>query len=154
MPGGLVVTLAATYLIEYKTQSIPGGPFVENAGTLAQNGQYDYRTNLRVGYTGGVFDVGINWRHLPSIENAAAATNPNTTMQGAGAYDLFDLSANWNINSTVSLRVGIDNLFNTDPEIYRRQPGRQRARQGSHGRELLRRAGTSLLRGREGLVLS
>ena len=38
--------------------------------------------------------------------------------------DVFDLSAFWTINDTLSLRAGIDNVFDTDPAITGRTSGR------------------------------
>ena len=123
LPGALSAGLAMNYLLEYKNQSIPGAAFTENKNTLAAGGQFRYTTNLNLGYTVGKWGANLNWRHLPSIKNASFATTPTTTLQGAGAYDMVDLSARWEVNEKVSLRAGIDNLFGTDPEIIGRDPG-------------------------------
>jgi iron complex outermembrane recepter protein len=128
VPGALSVGLAVSYLLSYETQSIPGGPFVENEGTLAQNGQYEYRSIMNLGYGVGSWNVGLNWQHLPSVKNAASATNPTATIQGAGAYDLFDLTASWAVTDTFALRVGIDNLLDREPEIVGFDPGVTNAR--------------------------
>jgi len=123
VPGALTASFAWSYLLKFDTQSIPGGPFVKNENTLAQNGQFKYRTNLNLGYAVGPWGFGLTWQHLPSVKNAAAATAPATTLGGAGAYDLFDMNAHWDLSSMVSLRFGIDNLLDADPEIVGRNPG-------------------------------
>jgi outer membrane receptor protein involved in Fe transport len=123
IPGGLTVSWATTYLLKFDTQSIPGGPFNDNKDTLAQAGQFKYRSSLNLGYVNGPLGAGITWNHLPSVRNAAAATNPATTLGGAGAYNLFDLNARYELNQTVSLRFGVDNLLDEDPEIVGRNPG-------------------------------
>jgi iron complex outermembrane receptor protein len=117
VPGAVSLGLTVNYLMKYDTQSIPGGPFIENEGTLAQNGQHEYTTALNVGYAVNSWNAALTWRHLPAVRNLAAATNPTTTIQGAGSYDIVDLAATWNVTDVVSLRVGIDNLLNRDPEI-------------------------------------
>jgi len=128
VPGALAVGLQVSYLLSYKTQAIPNGIFNHNEGTFAQGGQYEYTSMMNVAYALRDWNVGINWRHLPSVRNAAYATNPTTTIQGAGSYSLFDLSASLNVTQTVALRLGIDNLFNRDPEIYGANPGVTNAR--------------------------
>ena len=123
IPGALTASFAFTYLLHFETQQIPGGPFVENKDTLAQQGQFKYRMNTNVGYVLGPLGFGVTWQHLPSVRNAAAATQPATLLSGAGAYDLFDLNARWELNQTVSLRFGVDNLLDTSPEVIGRNPG-------------------------------
>jgi outer membrane receptor protein involved in Fe transport len=41
----------------------------------------------------------------------------------AEAYDVFDLSANWNVNETLSIRAGIDNVLDKDPVITGKTSG-------------------------------
>lgn len=43
-------------------------------------------------------------------------------MQGPVSYSLFALSAGWQLNDTVSLRAGIDNLLNAQPVIVGANP--------------------------------
>jgi len=121
--GAISLGLSVSYLLNYKTQALPNGPFIENEGTLAQNGQYEYRSIVNLGYALGSWNVGLSWQHLPAVENQAFATNPRTTVQGAGSYDLLDLSTHWTVNDTVSLRLGVDNLLNREPEVVGRNPG-------------------------------
>jgi outer membrane receptor protein involved in Fe transport len=123
VPGALSLGVSVNYLFSYETQSVPGSVFIENEGTLAQNGQYEYLADTNVGYSVGGWNFGLEWRHLPSVENAAKATTPTTTLQGAGAYDLFNLSANWSVSRTVTLRMGVDNLFDKEPLIVGYNPG-------------------------------
>lgn len=123
IPGALSLGVSVNYLLSYKTQSIPNSPFIENEDTLAQGGQFQYRTVTNLGYAVGGWNIALNWQHLPSVRNAAAATNPRTTLQGAGSYDLFDLYSNWAVTDNITLRMGVDNLFNRDPEVVGRNPG-------------------------------
>jgi outer membrane receptor protein involved in Fe transport len=128
LPGSVNVGLAMNYLIAYDNQAIPGATFTKNKGTLAAGGQFDYNTNVTVGYSLNAWAVNLNWRHLPAVKNASYATTPTTTLQGAGAYDLMDLSARFELSSMIGLRFGIDNLLNADPELVGVDPGVNAAR--------------------------
>ena len=109
-------------------------------------GAYDYRIfSSLTYYNDNGWSVGLRWRHLPDVisanrakqnaliaNNAAAAAGaagvvplsytPITDV-GIGAYDIFDMSFNWNVNDSISLRAGITNLFDTSPEITGRTTG-------------------------------
>jgi len=117
LPGSLGVNLAATYLDSFETQDLPTAPIVENAGTLAQGGQYRYKTYLTTTYSVSGVSASLRWRHLPSAHSAARATQPNTPFQGPSHYDIVDLNGTWEISESYQLRFGIENLFDTDPEI-------------------------------------
>src|SRR5262249_4903752 len=91
------------------------------------------------------FGVNLRWRHLPEVEPAGKATIraniKNNLAVAAGApglllgytpsvaynipqFDQFDLSADWNINSMLSMRFGIDNVLDTQPSITAKSAGR------------------------------
>jgi outer membrane receptor protein involved in Fe transport len=125
----LSVNFMVNYLNEYKTQTTPGSPFFEAAGTLAQGGQYDYRTYTTVGYNlNDALNFGLRWRHLPSVEDESAATDPTTSVQGTDSYNIFDFYGGWRVNDTVSVRFGIDNLLDEEPEIVGFNPPLTNAR--------------------------
>jgi iron complex outermembrane recepter protein len=111
-------------LNEFKLQDSPTEPFVDYKGTLAQGGQYDYRLNTTFGYNfgGGNATLGVRWVHLPEIEDQAKARQPNATVLGVGSYNLFSLFAGYEINDRMSLRGGIDNLFDEQPPIVGSDP--------------------------------
>ena len=71
-------------------------------------------TNLR--YTLATWNVGLEWRHLPSAKNSIYVTDPTTVVQGAGAYDMFGLTGEWSLTDNIAISGGVDNLFNRDPE--------------------------------------
>ena len=57
----------------------------------------------------------MRWRHLPSIESEGAGA-PGSTFEPTSSYDIFDFAGRWQTAGNWSLRFGIDNLFNVDPE--------------------------------------
>ena len=121
--GRFNVNAVINFLDYYRDQVSPTDPFIESSGTLRSGGQYDYRTFTTVSYASGKWSAGLRHRFLPSIESADYATNKNTPVQGAGSYGIFDAFGSFTINDQLSLRGGIDNLLDTDPEIVGRNPG-------------------------------
>jgi outer membrane receptor protein involved in Fe transport len=153
IPGALSLNAMASYFDYYKTKASPL-PFdveIDWKGSLGPTltgtnpGAYSWRLNAGVGYQLDRFSVNLRWRHLPSVRTAAMAQERSliennervaaggegtivsytpTTAIAADSYDAFDLSFNWEINDTLSLRGGIDNLFDTDPVITGASAGR------------------------------
>lgn len=119
MPGAVGVNVSFTKLFNFEAQEYPTAVPLENAGTLGnatRGALFDWRTVTTFRYTLPTWDIGLNWQHLPSIRSNNYVTDPETTVQGAGSYDVFALTANWNVTDTFAISGGIDNLFDTDPE--------------------------------------
>ncbi len=115
-PGVFNVNSTIGYLDEFRYQLAPGDRIVDATGTLDQGGLFDYQAFTSFGYAWSDYNVGLTWRHLASAEPTAASLNPATTIQGPNAYDMLNLDAGYNWNN-YSFRFGIDNLFDTDPEL-------------------------------------
>ncbi|MES2623665.1 MAG: TonB-dependent receptor [Pseudomonadota bacterium] len=120
-PGRLNLSSTLNYLDTFEYQTSPTSPLVDATGTLDQGGQYDYRLFSSANYTWDNFNVGINWRHLASVENAAKALSPNTPIQGTGSYDIFNLSAGYTWDN-ITLRFGVDNVFDKEPPVIGNDP--------------------------------
>jgi outer membrane receptor for ferrienterochelin and colicin len=69
------------------------------------------------------WSAGVRHNFLPAIKSGAYPTNHATTVQGASSYSNFAAFGSYSLSKHVSLRGGIDNLFNTDPKIVGRQAG-------------------------------
>lgn len=121
--GHLNLNSVLNFLDYYRDQVSPADPFIDSTGTFRSGGQYDFRTFTTATYAQGGWSAGLRHRFLPSIESVNFATNPNTTVQGAGSYNMFDVFGSFAINKTVSLRGGIDNVFDFDPKVVGRTPG-------------------------------
>ncbi|MEY4762325.1 MAG: hypothetical protein RLZZ200_2181, partial [Pseudomonadota bacterium] len=107
-PGSFSVRSNLSYLLEYKYQPDATQPEADARGTLDKGGQYKYRLLTDFGYRfHNDFNVGLQWRHLPSVNDASLALNPSSTVLGTGAYDLFNLSAGYSLGK-YQLRVGVD----------------------------------------------
>jgi outer membrane receptor protein involved in Fe transport len=121
--GHLNINSVLNFLDYYRDQVSPADAFIEAKGTFRAGGQYDYRTFTTATYAQGGWSAGLRHRFLPSIESAAYATDPNTTVQGASSYNMIDVFGSFKINKTVSLRGGVDNLFDFEPPVVGRNPG-------------------------------
>jgi outer membrane receptor protein involved in Fe transport len=120
-----------SYLDKFNTQTTPTDPVFEYKGTLGGltgsggTGQYDYRLNTTFGYRfggDGKAGLGLRWRYLPEVKNAAYVTNKATNILPTEAYSEFDLFGSYSFNEKFQLRGGIDNLFDTDPAIVGATP--------------------------------
>src|SRR5690606_34657201 len=102
----------------------PGEPAIDFKGTLAEQGQFDYRLNTSIGYTlgSGRATFGLQWRHLPDVEDAAKARSPQATVLGVESYNLFDFFGRFDVSERMTLRAGIDNLFDKQPPIVGSDP--------------------------------
>jgi outer membrane receptor protein involved in Fe transport len=118
LPGTLGVNISFNKTFEFKEQAFAGQPpaeYVGALGTAARGALFDWRTVTTLRYTNSNWDLALNWQHLPSIKSATYVTDPNTTTQGAGSYDVFALTGNWNITSAFAISGGVDNLFDKEP---------------------------------------
>ncbi len=146
LPGGIAFNTQDTFLNYYRTKQSPTsfdvdvnwkgslGPTL--AGTNA--GAYSYRLFTTISWVMPSFNVNLHWRFLPSVNSAnhafqqaiiannnqVAATGkgtmlsytPNTDI-AAPAWNAFDLSGSWNLNSVLPIRGGINNLFDKSPAV-------------------------------------
>src|SRR5690606_11956521 len=110
------VNVQFSYLISFKAAELPTDAMVEYAGTQGptssglNGGNYDYRVFTNVNYTVDGVMLGLQWQHLPSIEDATEALFPTTTL-GAPSYNIFHLNGSYAATDDVTIRFGVDNLF-------------------------------------------
>jgi len=121
--GNLNVNSVINFLDYYRDQVSPTDKFIDSTGTFRSGGQFDYKTFTTLTFSQAGWSAGVRHRYLPSIESAAYATQPTTTVLGVGGYNIFDAFGSYAINEHVSLRGGIDNLLDREPPRFNRQPG-------------------------------
>ena len=127
--GGRVnLNTVVNYLDYFRDQQTVKDPFIDRTGTLSglgggAGGNYKYRVFTTMSYMRNDWTAGIRHSFLPAIKNAAYATNHATPVQGAGSYSNFAAFGSYTLSKHVSIRGGIDNLLNTDPEVVGRNPG-------------------------------
>lgn len=128
-PGRLSLNAIVNYLISLKSSPFWSGipedsrtPFREYAGTflapdsgLSANGAFRWKTFTTINYGWDAFNVGLQWQHLPAIDSG-------TTNTGYGSYDLFNLNTSYGITEDITIRFGIDNLFDKAPLFGNQNP--------------------------------
>ena len=120
--GNLRLNFLTSYLDSMKTKLSPTTAWSEWKGTLGpaglsglNSGAFDYRTFTTLSFARNEWNLGLRWRHLPTIKPSAFVSNPNTTTIDTPSYDAFDLSGGLGIGDTWQLRYGIDNLLDEEP---------------------------------------
>ena len=122
-PGRVNVNLLFTYLISMQSAELSTDKLTEYAGSLgpSQNGldpgEFKWKMFNTFGYSLGPVTAAIQWQHLPSIHSAEYPSQPKTPFTGASAYDLINFSAVYSLGKNLTLRAGIDNLFDKAPPI-------------------------------------
>ena len=146
IPGGIGLNIQGTWLDHYTTKLSPASYDVPTdwKGSLGPTipgfnaGAYSYRLFSSLSYNLPTMNFSFRWRYLPQVDQASKATenaikenNARVTAGGAGtllsytpvtvqptpAYSTFDFSFNWNVTEKYSIRAGVDNVFDKDPEI-------------------------------------
>ncbi|HUF72848.1 MAG TPA: TonB-dependent receptor [Gammaproteobacteria bacterium] len=121
-PGTLSLNSNLSFLDSFEYQTAPGGTVIDATGTLDQGGMFEFQHLTRLDYIWGDVRLGLSWRHLGSAESAGAAQSPNTSVLGPDSYNIFNFRGGFAIADNYDLRFGIDNLFDTDPELTASNP--------------------------------
>lgn len=117
--GRLRFNTVISWLEEYKDNVVAGGVFTDRTGTIASsfgNTFPEWKALSSITWTDGPFSVGARWRRVGEL------TIINTT-KVLPSIDYFDLNGSWSVNDTVSLRAGVNNLTDEQPNVY--SPGVQ-----------------------------
>lgn len=122
-PGSLLTNVVVNFLDKYESMDTNSSPFLDAKGTLDEGGQFDYRLFANVTYAAGDWSAGARFRYLPSAKDASSVRNPVTQIRGVDSYQLVDVFGSYRIKDSVSLRAGIDNLLDPEPEIVGELPG-------------------------------
>jgi outer membrane receptor protein involved in Fe transport len=64
----------------------------------------------------------VTWRHIAAVKVDFNSTNailagPDDQIDNINSYDYFDLAAEWDVRDGVSLRAGVNNVFDKGPPI-------------------------------------
>ncbi|HEX7080143.1 MAG TPA: TonB-dependent receptor [Gammaproteobacteria bacterium] len=123
--GRFFANVLINYLDKYEIQNNPGGPIFDYSDSV---GRYRWKSNASFGYSFGAGSITLNWRHLPSARNTAKVTNPEADQLDTKSFDVFDITGRWAINDAYTLRAGIENVFDREPNRVGVLPGVNEAR--------------------------
>ena len=125
--GGIAVTLIGTYLRQFITETVPGLGSYNCAGLygVVCGVPLPKWRNVLTGIwnTPWSWNAGIRWRYFDSVSIDASSSNPqlsgafNPVDAKIGAQSYFDLFAQWNINKNLTVRGGVNNVFDHDPPV-------------------------------------
>ncbi|WP_181898406.1 TonB-dependent receptor plug domain-containing protein [Alteromonas aestuariivivens] len=111
-------SLDTTYLDEYVVQ-VTGAP-VDYAGliTSGSGGYADFKTNLKLNVTGNDWDATYNARYIAGMDSFSCLNDDSCLAPSTPGVVYHDLSANYYLNDTVTLRAGVNNLLDKQPPYY------------------------------------
>jgi len=125
--GSLSFALNGTLLTKFETESAPGlgtyeckGLFGATCGTPLPKWRHKLRGTWATPWN---MDLSLTWRHIDEVKLDRSDANP--LLSGAfspidasmAARDYFDVAASWDITKQLTVRGGINNLFDKDPPI-------------------------------------
>jgi iron complex outermembrane receptor protein len=110
--GNFLVNEQASFLTSYETSPFPGADFIDYTGTTTNN-SFDYRLLSTLVYNKDSLSIGMRWQHLPTLD---VAPDAGATALGVDSHDQIDVFGAWTFGQRWSLRAGINNLTNADPE--------------------------------------
>lgn len=136
--GSLGFGFVGTYMLAIEEGPVPGGPAFDydclgKFGVVCGSPGHEWRHSLRTTWMSPWdIDFSVNWRHLGSAELDLNTDNPTFNAAGAGAcpgipcgdttdkidaFDYFDVAFAWNTTENITIRGGINNVFDTDPPL-------------------------------------
>ncbi|MBY8826527.1 TonB-dependent receptor domain-containing protein [Hephaestia mangrovi] len=123
--GSIALNAAASYLQSFKIQALPGAPTYDYAGSIGASVESAsgiahprWKSITSLTYSNGPISLGLRWRFIDSMINAARVVSPSSTTRGVNSYNVFDLNVRANVTDDAEFRFGVTNLFNHHPPQY------------------------------------
>ena len=125
-PGDLSFDYVGTYLAELEVKPLPtstGDEIFDCAGVyggrcksnLDTGSNPEYRHRLSTTWTADKYSLTGTWRHLGSVEKDGG--DDGGADGTFDAIDYFDLSGSYQARENLTLRLGVNNLFDQDPPL-------------------------------------
>ena len=118
--GRFGLNFSGTYVLEYKRQFGAGEPFENNVGRFLNDQVIQrWRHRASIDWDMGPFGVTLGNTYYSSYADQSTIFNPVTNKPAdprtVKAYSLFDVSGSWKVDKSMRVRVGIQNLLDTQP---------------------------------------
>ncbi|WP_305096111.1 TonB-dependent receptor domain-containing protein [Croceibacterium aestuarii] len=119
-PGTLNLNVVGSYFIHYNVAELASNPNTDYTGTFGttaaglSGAAFEWQTLTTLGYRVGGANLALQWQHRPSVEDSSEALFPTPTT-GGPSYDMFNLSGSYALTENLTVRFGVDNLFNKRP---------------------------------------
>jgi iron complex outermembrane recepter protein len=129
--GNLTFSLNGAYLNKYETTTAPGVTPYDCAGlfgSICQTVNPKWRHVLRTSWDmSQKVSLSANWRYIGKVDLDQNESNPTLNFATFGefnafnatipAYHYLDLVGSWSIRDDISLRFGVNNVFDKNPPI-------------------------------------
>jgi len=128
--GGLSFNFQGSYLDHYKVTTLPGDEPFDCAGYYggvctgsavpASAPMPEWRHKLRMTWRSPWdLDVSTTWRYVSSVKSDRLIDGGTYAGRDAKLTDknYFDVAANWAVRENMSLRVGVNNVFDNEPPL-------------------------------------
>lgn len=113
--GSMRVGYNASFATTYNVQPVPDADIIDCAGKYAGNCNQpnpEYRHIVRLSWdTTDSITTTLAWRHSGKVEEDTA----DSVIERIPSEDYFDIAALVSLNESTTLRVGINNVLDTDP---------------------------------------
>ena len=118
--GRFGAKLAGTLTLRSKEQTGDNDAFVSNLGKFVTDGVVQrWRHNLTLDWERGPWSASLTNSYISGYDdqNSAYDSNTSTFVQPnrVKAYSLWDIAGAWEATKSLTLRVGVKNMFNTSP---------------------------------------
>jgi outer membrane receptor protein involved in Fe transport len=113
--GSLSLNVIGTKLRQFDVQSLPGGAIDHHLGTISNvigSANPEWKALTSVAWNVGPFELGGRWRYIGEMDDFRVGG------QAAPAYNYFDVSGRWKINSMLEVRGGVNNVGDKMPAVY------------------------------------
>jgi iron complex outermembrane receptor protein len=114
-PGTLDMGIVGTWLENSDFQSLPGGAFIDQTGTIGNtvaSAYPEWKFTADANYSFGPARVGVRWQRIGEMANFANAANTIPEI------DYFDLIGSYQLTDNITLRGTVNNVTDEQPPFY------------------------------------
>lgn len=121
-PGDLNFQMITSWIDKFESQTTSNDPVYDFAGTIGTttgSSAPEWKANLVTTYAWDNFRGQLTTRYIDSMTHSNVVTGGSPeTNTSVGSVWYFDLVGVYELTSSLTLRAGINNLFDQQPELY------------------------------------
>jgi len=121
-PGDLTFQMLTTWVNSWENQTTSDDPVYDFAGSIGSttgDAIPEWRVNLVTSYGWENLRAQVTGRYIDSMGHRNVVTGGSaTTNTGVSAVTYWDLFASYQLTPNLSIRAGVNNLFDQEPELY------------------------------------
>ncbi len=121
-PGDLTFQMLTSWINSFENQTTPDDPVYDFAGTISSttgSSAPEWKINLVTAYSWNGFRAQVTGRYIDAMGHANVVTGGSPTSNtSVSAVTYWDLMGSYQLTSSLTLRAGVNNLFDQAPELY------------------------------------